>query len=87
MLSLLTEWSRFGCPTKTGRDWTVKEMQAAIDRGPHQLALQPEALQHFDEEIWIKVAKGQAHMVSWDKIKHDPLSHLKVAPVAAIPHK
>jgi hypothetical protein len=69
--SLLTGWSKFGCPTKTGQDWTVKEMQAAIDRGPHQSVLQPEALLHFDEEIRDKVAKGQARVVSRDEIKHD----------------
>jgi hypothetical protein len=49
---LLTGWSQFGCPTRAGWDWTIEEMQAAIDCGPHQSVLQPEAIQHFDEEIW-----------------------------------
>jgi len=32
---LLADWEKFGCPTQTGRNWTIEEIQAAIDRGPH----------------------------------------------------
>jgi hypothetical protein len=43
----LLEWESFGCPTNTGPDWTLEEIQAAINRGPHQSALEPEAIKHF----------------------------------------
>ena len=84
---LLADWEKFGCPTQTGRNWTVEEIQAAIDRGPHKSALEPDAIAHFAEEVADKVAKGQARVVLWDDIKLNHPPQLKVSPVAAIPHK
>jgi hypothetical protein len=84
---LLSEWEQFGCPTRTGRDWMLKEIQAAIDCGPHQSALEPAAIDHFAEEVQDKVKKGQARMVLWDKIKGKHPCQLKVSLVVAIPHK
>ena len=85
--TILEDWEQFGCPTKTGRDWTLDEIQAAIDRGPHKSALEPEAIDHFAEEVADKVKKGQARVVLWDDIRHNHPRQLKVSPVAAIPHK
>jgi hypothetical protein len=34
--SLLTDWEKFGCPTRMGQDWTIEEIQATIDQGPHE---------------------------------------------------
>ncbi len=84
---LLQEWSEGGCPTKTGRDWTLREMQAAIEKGPHKSAMEPGALIHFREEVADKVKGGQARLVLWDEIKAAPPTQLKISPVAAIPHK
>jgi hypothetical protein len=84
---LLADWEQFGCPTQTGRDWTLNEIQAAINHGPHKSALEPDAIAHFEEEVKDKVAKGQACMVLWDNIKHNHPRQLKVLSVAAIPHK
>ena len=71
----------------TGRDWTQAEMSAAILRGPHESALSPEAIEHFTKEVAEKVASGQARVVNWEDIKHDPPKQLKISPIAAIPHK
>ena len=84
---VLVEWESMGRPTCTGRDWTLAEIQAAIHRGPHQSALDPDALQHFKDEVQEKVAKGQARVVLWDDIRGNHPRQLKVSPVAAIPHK
>jgi hypothetical protein len=70
-----------------GCDWTLSKIQAAIDRGPHQSALEPEAIAHFEVEVQDKVAKGQARVVLWDNIKLNHSCQLKISPVAAIPHK
>ena len=59
----------------------------AVERGPHQSALTPEALAHFAEEARVKVEKGQARLVMWDDIKDDPPPELKISPIAAVPHK
>jgi hypothetical protein len=86
-LELLAEWAQLGCPTRTGRDWSLAEIQAAIDWGPHQSALEPDAIGHFAEEVPSKVNRGQARVVLWDDIKSNHPRQLKVSPVAAIPHK
>ena len=84
---LLREWSRIGCPTRTGRPWSKEEMWEAVERGPHRSALSAEALQHFADETSEKVNAGQAQIVHWDDIKDNPPTQLKISPIAAIPHK
>ena len=76
--NIIREWEHFGCPTAAGWDWTLAEIQAAIDLGPHKLALKPDAIKHFAEEVADKVAKGQARVVFWDDIKANHPQHLKV---------
>jgi hypothetical protein len=85
--AILKDWEQFGYPTATGRDWTTKEIQAAIDHGPHKSALEPDAKKHSAAEVADKVAKGQARVVLWDEIKDNHPRQLKISPVAAIPHK
>lgn len=59
--TLLKEWATYGCPTKNGKNCTVREMQATINRGPHKSAMvPPEAIAHFAIEIKEKVEQGQA---------------------------
>ena len=65
---LLYEWSQLGCPTMTGRPWTIDELEAAIARGPHKSAMSPNAMAHFASEVDEKVKAGQAHTVLWDDI-------------------
>ncbi len=62
-------------------------MQAAIDRGPHKSTLNPKATAQLHLEVAEKVKKGQARIVLWDSIKHNPPPELKISPVAMIPHK
>jgi len=85
--STLLEYSKYGCPTQTGKEWTKIQMWEAVERGPHVSALSAEALKHFREEAREKVATGQATIVNWDKIKDNPPPQMKVSPIAAIPHK
>ncbi len=60
---LLTNWEQFSCPSSTGQDWTSAKIQAAINRGPHKSALEPDAIAHFTTEVRNKVDKGQAQVV------------------------
>ena len=84
---ILLKYASGGCPTLTGQPWTPRQMQAAIDNGPHISAMVPAAMKQLDEEIREKVKNGQAKLVRWDDIKHDPPTQLKVSPVAMVPHK
>ncbi len=62
-------------------------MQAAIDRGPHESALDPEAIAQLNLEIQEKVRLGQARVVQWDNLRSNPPPELKISPLAMIPHK
>ena len=70
-----------------GKPWTQDQMQAAVDRGPHRLALTDDAIAHFRIEVNDKVKSGQAKLVTWDSIKDNPPAELKISPIAAISHK
>ena len=83
----LRKWATFGCPTRTGRNWTREEMWEAVERGPHRSATTPEALMHFAEEIKEKLRKNQARIVPWEDLKDNPPAQLKISLIAAIPHK
>ena len=83
---ILLQYATSGCPTNTGRPWTVEQMQAAIERGPHVSALVPAAMAQLDDEVAEKVLNGQARIVSWNDIRHNPPPQLKVSPVAMVPH-
>jgi hypothetical protein len=85
--ALLAEYAVFGCPTQTGKPWSPAVMTAAVERGPHASALQPEAAEQLWLEVEEKVRKGQARLVQWDDIKHNPPPQLKISPIAMIPHK
>jgi hypothetical protein len=85
--ALLAEWATMGCPTRTGCPWTKEEIWEAVERGPHQSALSPNAIAHFAEESVAKIKAGQAKLVLWNNIKNDPPTQLKISPIVAIPHK
>jgi hypothetical protein len=70
--SMLQEYATYGCPAKTGKEWMKAEIWEAVKRGPHVSALSVDALEHFKEEARAKVATGQATIVDWDMIKHNP---------------
>ena len=37
---LLLQYTTKGCPTETRKNWSKEEMTAAVERGPHSLALE-----------------------------------------------
>ena len=83
----LLRYATRGCPAETGRPWSKKEMEAAVERGPHVSALSEECAAQLSAETAEKVAAGQARIVLWDAIKNDPPAQLKVSPIAMVPHK
>ena len=72
----LREWATFGCPTRTGRNWSKEEMWEAVERGRHRSATSPDAIEHFAAEIKEKLRTKQARVVAWDDIKDDPSPQL-----------
>ena len=82
----LLQYASRGCLVNTGKPWTVDQMKAAIARGPHVSALVPDAMAQLDIEVQEKVANGQARVVKWSDICHNPPPQLKISPVAMVPH-
>jgi hypothetical protein len=76
-----------GCPTNTGKNWSKEQKWAAVERGPHVSALNPDAIKQLKTEIADKVKVGQCKVVLWDDNKNDPPPQLKISPLAMIPHK
>lgn len=58
--NIFFDYATGGCPVKTGQPWTIDQITAAIDRGPHLPALTPEAIEHAGKEVEDKVQQGHA---------------------------
>ena len=80
------QYAMEGCPTKTGKHWTVQEMVDAIQNGPHASAMDSEAMAKLTAEVEQKVKNDQSKLVLWDDIKDNPPEQLKISPIAMIPH-
>jgi hypothetical protein len=65
------------------------DVHAAVNRGSHVSALDPEAIKQLQMEMEIaeKERIGQCKVVLWEGIKDNPPEQLKVTPLAMILHK
>ena len=63
----------------------MASIQAAIEKGPHQSALDPEAIKLVQEDVMYQVKAGFAKVVAWDDIKNNIPSTLKISPVSVVP--
>lgn len=84
---LLERYSLEGCPVDCGRPWTTEEILAAIKRGPHITACAPEARACLIQETHDKVKEGFARLIKLGDIIDNIPRHLKISPVAMVPHK
>ena len=67
-----------GCPVKTGRNCTKKEIHAAVMRGPRESALAEEAISYFTAESKEKAASNQASLVCYEILKGNLPTKMKV---------
>ena len=84
---MLDKWGRQGCPADCGKPWSKEQIIAAIKRGPHQSSNSSAASTFLHAEVADKVKSGYAKVVRWGDIKHNIPPHLKISPVALVPHK
>ena len=84
---LLDFYATDGCPTDCGPDWTKSHIEAAILKGPHSSAHDPEALKALHLETTDKVTNGYAKVIRYGDIAENLPAKLKISPVAMIPHK
>ena len=84
---MLDKWGRQGCPADCGTPWSKEHIIAAMQRGPHKSSNSSEATTFLRAEVADKVKSGYAKVVKWGDIKNDIPTHLKISPVALVPHK
>jgi len=84
---LLLRYATHGCPAKCGRPWTLEELGAAVEKGPHLSAREPGAAEQFRKEAREKEAQGFCRILKWKTLRRDPPRDLKISPLAAVPHK
>ena len=84
---LLMRYATMGFPAKCGRPWTLEELDAAVEKGPHLSAREPGAAEQFCKEAGEKAAQGFCRIVKWKALRRDPPRDLKIFPLAAVPHK
>jgi hypothetical protein len=65
----LLQYATGGCPANTGKPWTKETIHAAVERGPHVSALEPDAIAQLKTEIAEKEQMGQCRVVLWEDIK------------------
>ena len=83
----LLQYALEGCPVDCGDDWTLEQLEAAIQNGAHSSANVPEAAEACKKEALERVKEGSCRLVNWDDIKDKFPKNLKISPLAAVPHK
>ncbi len=84
---LLHDYSIKGCPVDCGRPWSKDEILAAIRRGAHETACEPEARAYLLAQTQEKVKEGFAKLIRLRDIIDDLPKNLKISPVAMATHK
>jgi hypothetical protein len=82
----LRDWEE-GVPVDCGDNWTRNQIDAAIQQGPHTLALTLESIDLIKEDVAYQVQAGYAEIVEWESLQHQIPAQPKVSPLAVVPQK
>ena len=63
----------------------IAQMEAAIQKGPHQSAQSPEASNALRTEALERIAEGSCRVVKWKDIKDNPPQKLKIPQMQLYP--
>jgi hypothetical protein len=88
---MLAHYGTHGCPVEIVTDWTLEQLDQAVQYGAHPSAESPEAATALRTEALEKVEQGLATLITWKDL-HAQIAagtklHTKISPIAAIPHK
>jgi hypothetical protein len=83
----LHEWSDVGYPVDCGPDWAWETIEAAVQRGPHKSAMDPENRETVGDGIAYQVKAGFCKIYSWKEIQRLKPRRLKISPMAVVPQK
>ena len=73
----LREYAKSGCPVTVGQDWTLEELEAAVEKGPHGSALAPHAIDQIHVEAREKEEQGFANIYNLEELKKPPLTMIQ----------
>ena len=76
---MLREYTTRGCTVQTGEDWTAEQLQAAMDKELHSLALK-NTIAQIHVEVPEKEAQGFAKICRWEDLKNTCHTHSNVCP-------
>lgn len=67
----------------------MEELEAAVEKGPHSSALEPDAIDQMQKEARENEEQGFAKIFTWEWLKKNLRRHpqLKLSLLAMIPHK
>jgi hypothetical protein len=83
----LHQWGTEGVPVDCGPDWEWDAVLAAVARGPHISAMDPENIPLVHEDVQYQVDAGFSKIVLWDDLKKLKPRKLKISPIAVVPQK
>ena len=84
---LLQTYADHGCPAGVEDSFTMEAMEAAIAYEAHPSATLPAAAKALRNETVEKIAQGYARLIPWELLKKSLPEHIRISPIAAIPHK
>jgi hypothetical protein len=80
----LKEWMH-GIEVDFGPDWKRDVIEAAVVRGPHQMACTPKAIALFEKDIEYQRQAEFCKVIPWEELKRLHPPNLKISPMAAVP--
>lgn len=88
---MLQAYGTTGCPVEIVSDWTLSQLDQAVQYGAHPSAESAEASLALRTESLEKVQQGFTRLVPWSALRQQIAAgakqHTKISPIAAIPHK
>jgi hypothetical protein len=81
----LHEWATDGVPVDCGPAWSWEAIETAVDRGPHQSAMDPESIALVHEDIQYQVDAGFCKIVTWKELQLLRPPNLKISLIAELP--
>ena len=83
----LHDWGSKGVPVDCGPDWEWETVLAAVARGPHLSAMDPDNMSTVHEDIQYQVDAGFCKILLWEDLKTLQPHNLKISPILVVPQK
>jgi hypothetical protein len=76
-----------GVPIDCGMPWLWEMIEAAVEKGAHNLATMDEVIALIAEDVAYQLAAGYTQVITWMELCVLGRSNLKVSPLAVVPQR